>query len=144
MTADRERLERGRRMMETLRPGMAEKVDRRFNGPSGDFGELVTGMLFGEIWQRPGLDLRTKEVAVLSALIASRLTYEFSVHVPIAVNLGISRREILDLINHLALYIGFPAAAEAMQVVRDVLGNDDEDPAADADTQSEESPGGSK
>ncbi|HWL78004.1 carboxymuconolactone decarboxylase family protein [Microbacterium sp.] len=140
MTVDRERLERGRRMMETLRPGMAEKVDGRFNGPSQDFGDLVTEFLFGEVWQRPGLDMRTKEVAVLSALIANRLTYELSVHLPIAVNLGLSRREILDLINHLALYIGFPAAAEAMQVVRDVLGNDE----ADADTTADESDGGEK
>lgn len=133
MSVDEERLRLGREMLETLRPGMAEQVRGRFNGPSQDFGDLVTEFVFGEIWQRPGLDMRTKEIAVLSALIATRLTHELTVHLPIAVNLGLTRAEILDLVNHLALYIGFPAAAESMQVIRDVLGNDEDDPATDAD-----------
>lgn len=133
MAVDQTRLELGRRMLETLRPGMDAKVRGRFNGPSADFADITTEFLFGEIWQRPALDMRTKEVIVLSALIANRLTYELSVHIPIAVNLGFTRAEIIEIVYHLSLYIGLPAAGEAMAVVRDVLGNDpDEDEDAES------------
>lgn len=127
MPVDETRMELGRRMMETMRPGMGAKVQGRFNGPSQDFADITIEFLFGEIWQRPALDMRTKEVIVLSALIANRLTYELSVHIPIAINLGFTRAEIIEIVYHLSLYIGLPAAGEAMAVVRDVLGNDSED-----------------
>jgi alkylhydroperoxidase/carboxymuconolactone decarboxylase family protein YurZ len=120
------RLTRGRELQDRMRPGMAAHVQNRFSGPSADFGDYTTEFLFGEIWQRPGLDLRTKEIVVLSALVAGRHLHDFRVHLSIAPNLGITRTEIIEIIYQTSMYIGLPAAGDAMAIVAEVLGNDEE------------------
>ncbi|CAN5274293.1 hypothetical protein BH09ACT6_BH09ACT6_23470 [soil metagenome] len=121
------RLQRGRELQDTMRPGMAEHVQNRFSGPSADFGNYATEFLFGEIWQRPGLDLRSKEIAVLAALIAGKHTHDLRLHMTIATNLGLSRAEIIEIIYQVALYVGLPAAGDAMALVEEVLGNEEEE-----------------
>lgn len=112
---------RGRAFQEVMRPGMSEHLDRRFTGASADFGRYSTEFLFGEMWQRDGLDVRSREVAVLSALIAMGTMRDLRIHLPIALNLGLTRAEICEIVYQLALYVGWPRAGEVFAVIDEVL-----------------------
>src|SRR5690554_1310136 len=116
-----ERRLRGEQFQETMRPGMSAHLKKRFTGASADFGAYSTELLFGEMWQRDGLDVRSREIAVLGALLGGGYLADFRVHIPIAVNLGLSRDEIFEVIYQLALYVGWPRAAEGLAIVEEVL-----------------------
>ena len=66
---------------------------------------------FGDIYSRPGLDLRSREIAVVAALTAmGNAAPQLKVHIQGALNVGVSRTEIVETIMQMAVYAGFPAA----------------------------------
>ena len=116
-----DRRARGRAFQEKMRPGMSEHLDRRFAGATAEFGRYSTEFLFGEMWQRDGLDVRSREIAVLSALIAQGEMRDLRVHLPIALNLGLTRTEICEIVYQLALYVGWPRAGDVFALIDEVL-----------------------
>lgn len=90
-------------------------------GVAGELGDLTLDHVFGALWTRPGLDRRSRSLVTLGALIALRATEELRYHFPIALRNGLTREEIDEVIYHLAGYAGYPAAATARGVARDVL-----------------------
>src|SRR5690554_564423 len=116
-----ERRLRGEQFQEQMRPGMTAHLATKFTGASADFGAYSTEILFGEMWQRDGLDVRSREIAVLGALLGGGYLADFRVHVPIAVNLGLTRDEIFEVVYQLALYVGWPRAGEAFTIVEELL-----------------------
>jgi 4-carboxymuconolactone decarboxylase len=123
-----ERRALGRELQERMQPGMSDRLDRRFNGPARDFGAYTTELLFGEFWQREGLDIRSKEIAVLGALIGGGHLNDLRVHVPIAVNLGLTKHEIIAVALQLALYVGWPRTGEVLGIIEDAFPHDREQP----------------
>lgn len=116
-----DRRARGRAFQERMRPGMSEHLERRFTGEMADFGRYSTELLFGEMWQRDGLDVRSREIAVLSALIAQGEMRDLRIHLPIALNLGLTRAEICEVVYQLTLYVGWPRAGEVFALIDEVL-----------------------
>jgi alkylhydroperoxidase/carboxymuconolactone decarboxylase family protein YurZ len=92
-----------------------------------DFRRLGTQYAWGEIWSRPGLDRRMRSAITLTALAAGGHYEEFALHVRGAVNNGLTREEIKEVVLHLSVYCGFPTANNALAIVRRVLdeGSDD-------------------
>lgn len=93
-----------------------------------DFQELITTYAWGSVWTRPGLDRRTRSVAVLTALIALGHWEEVAMHVRAARTNGLSADEIGEVILQSAIYCGVPAANHGFaiaQQVLDSLGSDD-------------------
>lgn len=88
---------------------------------TADFQDLITRYAWGSVWTRPGLDRRTRSVAVLSALIARGHWSELGLHVRAAVRNGLTREEIAEVILQSAVYCGVPAANQAFSVARDAL-----------------------
>ena len=83
--------------------------------------EMVTRFCFGEIWQRPGLDRKTRSMITLAMLIAGGRFAQLPAHVRGALANGVSRTELRELVLHSQLYCGIPSAVEAMAALEGVL-----------------------
>jgi 4-carboxymuconolactone decarboxylase len=83
--------------------------------------QYVTETCWGDIWSRPGLDLRTRSLVTLAMLTAMNRMTEFGVHVRGAVRNGCTESEIQEVLLQTAAYCGAPAALEAFRVAEKVL-----------------------
>ena len=79
---------------------------------------------FGDIWTRPGLPVRDRSMITVAVLAALGQTEELRSHLAGALNVGISREEIVEILMHISIYAGVPAAGSALRVAADVLGTD--------------------
>lgn len=86
-----------------------------------DFQTLITRYAWGSVWTRPGLDRRSRSVAVLTAMIALGHWEEFAMHVRAARTNGLSEDEIAEVILQAGIYCGVPAANHAFAVAKQVL-----------------------
>ncbi len=84
--------------------------------------ELVTGYCWGDIWARPGLDRRSRSIVNLSMLTALNRPNELRLHVRGAVNNGLTKQEIGEVLLQTAIYCGVPAAIDSFKVAQDVFG----------------------
>lgn len=100
-------------------------VDRAITGTTeitADFQDLITRYAWGDIWSRPGLDRRSRSVAVLSSLIAHGHDEELAMHLRAALRNGLTVDEIREVILQSAIYSGVPAANSAFRIANEVLG----------------------
>ncbi|WP_053671119.1 4-carboxymuconolactone decarboxylase [Streptomyces sp. NRRL B-1140] len=88
---------------------------------SGDFQELVTRYAWGEIWDRPGLDRRTRSCVTLTALVAGGHLDELAFHTRAALRNGLTPGEIKEVLLQAAVYCGVPAANSAFKVAQQVI-----------------------
>ena len=97
-----------------------------------DFARYVIEFPFGDIYSRPGLDLRAREIATIAALTAlGYATPQLKVHIQAGLNVGLSRQEIVETIMQMAVYAGFPAAVNGLFAAKEVFaGQEGEDTAA--------------
>lgn len=84
----------------------------------GEVGVTACRFAFGDIWSRPQLSRRDRSIVVISILVALGAVPELDVHVRGALNHGLTRVEIEEVVNHLSLYAGIPRAVEAIRAVR--------------------------
>ena len=83
--------------------------------------ELTDGVLFGDVWARPGLSRRDRSLVTISALIAMNRPDQLRSHLALARQNGVTEEEIVEAITHLAFYAGWPNAITAVSVARDVF-----------------------
>ncbi|MEU4925508.1 alpha/beta fold hydrolase [Streptomyces yokosukanensis] len=93
----------------------------RSDGFSGDFQQFVTRYAWGEIWDRPGLDRRTRSCVTLTALVAGGHLEQLAVHTRAALRNGLTPDEIKEVLLQTAVYCGAPAAHSAFRVARQVI-----------------------
>jgi 4-carboxymuconolactone decarboxylase len=87
-----------------------------------DFARYLIEFPFGDIYSRPGLDLRSREIAVVAALTAlGNAAPQLKVHLQAALNVGVTREEIVEIIMQMAVYAGFPAALNGLEAAREVF-----------------------
>ena len=87
-----------------------------------DLARYVIEFPFGDIYQRPGLDLRSRELATVAALTAlGNARPQLKVHLHGALNVGCTRTELVELIMQMAVYAGFPAALNGMFAAKEVF-----------------------
>ena len=84
--------------------------------------ELTTDVLFGEVWERPGLSKRDRSLITVAALTALYRTDQLRSHIRRALDNGVTKEEIGELITHIAFYGGWPTAVNAAQVAKEVFG----------------------
>ncbi|MEJ1992023.1 MAG: carboxymuconolactone decarboxylase family protein, partial [Maritimibacter sp.] len=88
-----------------------EQVVESLSDIAPDFARYLIEFPFGDIYSRPGLDLKHREIAAVSALTAlGNAQPQLKVHIRAALNVGCSKTEILEVIMQMAVYAGFPAA----------------------------------
>jgi 4-carboxymuconolactone decarboxylase len=100
--------------------GAEERVNlaTSFNRP---FEDMVTTYCFGDVWQRPGLDRKTRSMITLTALTALSKPNQLKMHVQGALANGVTIEEIREIILHTSLYSGIPTGVEAMTAAKEVL-----------------------
>ncbi|MCX5172371.1 bifunctional 3-oxoadipate enol-lactonase/4-carboxymuconolactone decarboxylase PcaDC [Streptomyces antibioticus] len=88
---------------------------------SGDFQEFATRYAWGEIWDRPGLDRRSRSCVTLGALVAGGHLEELAVHTRAALRNGLTPDEIKEVLLQTAVYCGVPAAGSAFRVAQRII-----------------------
>ncbi|CAN7718953.1 carboxymuconolactone decarboxylase family protein [Caballeronia sp. LjRoot31] len=123
--ADREsRLERGKRVLSEIDGEAGEKVIESLADIAPDFAKYLFEFPFGDIYSRPGLDIRAREIATIAALTAlGNATPQLKVHIAAGLNVGLSRDEIVETIMQMAVYAGFPAALNGLFAAKEVFSN---------------------
>jgi len=89
-----------------------------FNRP---MQELVTEYCWHEIWNRPGLDRRTRSIMNLCMLTALNRPHELKLHVRGAINNGLSKKDIQEVFLQTAIYCGVPAAIDSFRSAKEVF-----------------------
>jgi 4-carboxymuconolactone decarboxylase len=85
---------------------------------TADFQDFITRYAWGEVWQRDGLDRRTRSCVTLAVLTALRAEGELGMHVKAALRNGLSAEEIREVLLHTAIYAGVPAANTAFAIAQ--------------------------
>jgi 3-oxoadipate enol-lactonase/4-carboxymuconolactone decarboxylase len=88
---------------------------------TADFQELITAYAWGSVWTRPGLDRRSRSVAVLTALVARGHHEELAMHVRAALRNGLTAEEVGEVLLQSAVYCGVPDANTAFRIAARVL-----------------------
>jgi 4-carboxymuconolactone decarboxylase len=116
------RYDRGRRVLETIEPAQVDRIAASLADIAPDFARLLVEFPFGDIYARPGLDLKSRQLATVAALTAlGTATPQLKVHIGAALALGWSQGEITEVIMQMAVYAGFPAALNGLAAAREVF-----------------------
>lgn len=116
------RYDRGWQKLQEIDGEAGEKVIESLKDICPELGEFVVAFAFGEVISRPGLGLRERELATVSALTAMGTARpQLVVHIGAALNVGCTPREIIEVILQMSVYAGFPAALNGMFAARDVF-----------------------
>lgn len=117
-----DRLTRGQAKLAEITGRSGEQVMAALADIAPDFARYIFEFGYGDIYSRPGLDLRTRMLATVAGLVAlGHAERELEVHIGSALNCGATRDEVVETIMQMALYAGFPAALNALFVARRVF-----------------------
>jgi 4-carboxymuconolactone decarboxylase len=97
---------------------------------NGEFLDLLTRYAWGEIWSRPGLERRTRSLICLALMVALNRGDEFRLHLRSALNNGVTRDEIKEVLMQTAIYCGVPAANAAFHLAAATFAELDAEPAS--------------
>jgi 4-carboxymuconolactone decarboxylase len=116
------RYERGLKKLAEIDGAQGERVVESLADIAPDFAKYLIEFPFGDIYSRPGLDLRSREIAVVAALTAmGNATPQLKVHIRAALNVGCSKVEVVETIMQMAVYAGFPAALNGLFAAKEVF-----------------------
>lgn len=116
------RYERGLAKLEEIDGQAGSRVIDSLRDIAPDFARYLIEFPFGDIYSRPGLDLRAREIAVVAALTAlGNAAPQLKVHIEGALNVGVSQEEIVEVIMQMAVYAGFPAALNGLFAAKEVF-----------------------
>lgn len=122
------RLERGIEKINELVPNGEKGVLKGLGATAPDLGNYVLEFIFGDLYSRPGLDLKTKQILTVTILATlGNAKPQLAYHIKAALNIGISRQEIVDIMTHIAGYAGFPAALNGVATAKEVFAGLDEE-----------------
>ncbi|MBZ9664664.1 carboxymuconolactone decarboxylase family protein [Pseudomonas chaetocerotis] len=116
------RYQRGLEKLREIDGEAGEQVLDSLGDIAPDFARYLIEFPFGDIYSRPGLDLRSREIAVVAALTAlGNASPQLKVHIQGALNVGVSRQEVVEIMMQMAVYAGFPAALNGLSAAREVF-----------------------
>nr|WP_211232047.1 carboxymuconolactone decarboxylase family protein [Pseudoduganella violaceinigra] len=116
------RYERGLAKLREIDGEVGDRVVQSLADIAPDFARYLVEFPFGDIYSRPGLDLRSREIAVVAALTAmGNAAPQLKVHIQAALNVGVTREEIVETIMQMAVYAGFPAALNGLTAAKEVF-----------------------
>lgn len=88
---------------------------------SPKLAELTTDVLFGDVWERPGLAKRDRSLITVASLVSLYRTEQLGFHLRRAMENGVTRDELVEALTHLAFYSGWPTAVTALARLQEVL-----------------------
>jgi 4-carboxymuconolactone decarboxylase len=122
-----DRYERGWEKLKEVDGEAGERVIESLKDIAPDLGRYTIEFPFGDVYSRPGLDLKSREIATMAALTAlGNAQPQLKVHIHGALNVGCTREEVIEVIIQMAVYAGFPAALNGMFAAKEVFKERDE------------------
>ncbi len=110
---------RGRAVMDALEPGTADRVVARLASLDAGLASFITDSVFADVIARPGLDLKTREMLTVAALTAmGNAPEQLAFHMRGALNVGVTREELLEIVIQMAVYAGVPACMNGLTAYR--------------------------
>lgn len=120
MTSERYTI--GREMLQRVDGKGGDAVVNSLKDIAPDFARYLIEFPFGDIYARPGLDLRSREIATIAALTAlGNAAPQLKVHIAAGLNVGLTQKEITEVIMQMAVYAGFPAALNGLFAAKEVF-----------------------
>ncbi len=105
--------------------------DQPMRAPWGDIAprltEITDTILFDDVWRRPGLSPRDRSLITVASLVALYRVNELPFHLAKALENGVTRDELVEAVTHLAFYSGWPTAATAIGILRQVFADATDD-----------------
>jgi 4-carboxymuconolactone decarboxylase len=116
------RYERGWEKLKEVDGEAGEIVIESLQEIAPDLARYIIEFPFGDIYSRPGLDLKSRQIATIAALTAlGNAQPQLKVHIHGALNVGCTREEVIEVIMQMAVYAGFPAALNGIFVAKEVF-----------------------
>lgn len=117
-----ERYTTGLDMLQRVDGKGGDAVVKNLQAIAPDFARYLIEFPFGDIYARPGLDLRSREIATIAALTAlGNAAPQLKVHIAAGLHVGLSQEEIIEVIMQMAVYAGFPAALNGLFTAKEVF-----------------------
>ena len=112
----------GQEMLQRVDGKGGDAVVNSLKDIAPDFARYLIEFPFGDIYARPGLDLRSREVATIAALTSlGNAAPQLKVHIAAGLNVGLTQEEITEVIMQMAVYAGFPAALNGLFAAKEVF-----------------------
>jgi 4-carboxymuconolactone decarboxylase len=121
-----DRFERGKARLKEMRADEVGDLLADLKDISPDLCRFTIEFPYGDILSRPGLDPRSRQIATVAALTAlGNAAPQLLAHIDMALNVGCTRQEIVEVITQMAVYAGFPAALNGMAAAKEVFARRD-------------------
>ena len=122
MASQNDRQERGAAALAAITGGTGAAVVESLKDLAPDLAQWIIEFSYGDVMSRPGLDLRSRQFATVAALTAmGTAAPQLKVHIAGALNVGCQPAEIVEVILQMAVFAGFPAAINALNLAREVF-----------------------
>ena len=119
---DQETYDKGMKIRRAvLGDAYVDRATANVNDFTEEFQKIVTTYCWGEIWGREGLDRKTRSIINIAMLSVLARNHELAAHVRGAINNGVSREEIREVLLQVGIYAGVPAMVDSFRVARQVL-----------------------
>jgi 4-carboxymuconolactone decarboxylase len=122
--SDAVRQRRGQESLDRISRSSGQAVVSSFDAIAPDLGRYILEFAYGDVFARPGLDLKSRELATVAALTATGRAADetpVAVHINAALNVGASAREVSEAILHMIPYAGFPRVQKAMDAASGIF-----------------------
>lgn len=117
-----ERLDRGSKKINELLEGADQKILNGLGKTAPDLAKYVLEFIFGDLYSRDGLDLKTKQILTITILATlGNAKPQLAYHIGCGLNIGITPDEIISIMTHIAGYAGFPAALNGVATAKEVF-----------------------
>jgi 4-carboxymuconolactone decarboxylase len=118
----KERFEKGLKTLGKINSQVGKDFLKTLEEISPDMARFVIEFPYGDIYSRPHLDLRTRELITIASLTTLGFaSHELKAHIHNALNAGCSPQEIIEVIMQMSVYAGFPASLNALFIARDIF-----------------------
>ena len=123
---ERDRYARGLETLRSVDAEAGERVLKSLEDIAPDLGRYIVEFGFGDIYSRPGLDLKSRQIVTVAALTAlGTAAPQLKVHINGALNVGLTRQQVFEVIIQMAVYAGFPAALNGISAAKEVFADRD-------------------
>lgn len=121
------RYEQGWEKLKEVDGEVGEQVIESLKDIAPDLGRYIIEFAFGDIYSRPGLDLKSRQIATVAALTSlGNAQPQLKVHIHAALNVGCTREQVVEIMLQMAVYAGFPAALNSIFAAKEVFRERDE------------------
>lgn len=132
MNDKNQRLERGIKNINQLLENGDQRLIKGIGEVAPDLASYVLEFIFGDLYNREGLDLRTKQIITITALaVLGNARPQLEYHIKAGLKLGLDRKEIIDIMTHISGYAGFPAALNGVNAAKEVFTSLDQNAKSD-------------